>query len=172
MSISTSNDVIRPRRFTIDEYGRIASAGVVRDDERTELIDGVILVMTRIGSPRSTWARRLNRMFTEALGRRVLVSVPGPIRLDAGAAPEPDAALLRPGDDDYRSGHARPSDVFPAVEVMGTSAPDNRRVKTPRYAEFGIPEVWLADLAGERIKGRRRPSGTRYRSRQSRRAGQ
>jgi Uma2 family endonuclease len=161
-----------PRRFTADEYERIADAGVIRDDERTELIDGEIVVMSRIGSPHSATVKRLIRMFTEALGRRVLVSVQDPIRLDEGNEPEPDVALLRPRDDDYKSGHARPPDIFLVVEVMDTSAPYDRRVKTPRYARHGIAEVWLVDLAEELIEVHRRPSGSRYKSRRTCRVGQ
>ena len=36
-------------RFTVDEYHEIARAGVLRDDDRVELIDGEVVDMTPIG---------------------------------------------------------------------------------------------------------------------------
>ena len=36
-------------RFTTDEYHQMAEAGVLRDDDRVELIEGEIVDMTRIG---------------------------------------------------------------------------------------------------------------------------
>lgn len=41
--------VLKPRRFTVDEFHRMAEAGILTEDDRVELIDGKIVEMTPIG---------------------------------------------------------------------------------------------------------------------------
>ena len=38
------------RRFTVDEYYAMAEAGMLTEDDRVELIDGVIIEMPPLGS--------------------------------------------------------------------------------------------------------------------------
>ena len=40
------------RRFTTHEYDRMGEAGILREDERIELLDGEIIEMSPIGTPR------------------------------------------------------------------------------------------------------------------------
>ena len=51
---------------------------------------------------------------------------------------------------------------FTLIEVSDTSLPFDRRRKLPRYAETGIPEVWIIDLARERVYVHREPLDARY----------
>ena len=49
------------------------------------------------------------------------------------------------------------------VEVADTSLAYDRGTKAPLYARYGIPELWIADLGGERLEVYREPSPTGYR---------
>ncbi len=51
------------RRFTVDEYHRMAEAGILRDDDRVELIDGEIVEMTPIGFQHARCVIYLNEVF-------------------------------------------------------------------------------------------------------------
>ena len=51
---------LQRRRFTADEYHRMAEAGVLRPDDRVELVDGEIVEMTPIGSHHAACVDRLN----------------------------------------------------------------------------------------------------------------
>jgi len=49
----------RRRKFTIEEYYRMAEAGILHEDDRLELIEGEIVEMSRIGSRHAACVNRL-----------------------------------------------------------------------------------------------------------------
>lgn len=151
------------RRFTVDEYYRMAQAGVLTEDDRVELIEGQIVLREPIGPYHAGTVRRLNRLWTTRLGARAVVDVQNPVRLGAHSEPQPDLVLLRPRHDFYADTHPEPADVLLAIEVGGTSAEGDRTVKMPLYARAGIREAWLIDLAADRVEVYRRPSDEGYR---------
>lgn len=61
---------------------------------------------------------------------------------------------------------ARAQDVLLLVEVSDTSLTYDRSVKLPLYAKFGVPEVWIADIAGATIEVCRAPKGGDYAARE------
>jgi Uma2 family endonuclease len=160
------------RRFTVDEYHRMAGAGILTEDDRVELIDGEIVEMTAIGSRHAACVDRLTRLFSRLVGERVIVRVQNPIRLGEYSEPQPDLALVRLRPDFYASGHPGPSDVLLVVEVVETSVESDREVKLPLYARAGVPEVWLVDLERGFIEVEQDPSPEGYRSVQQRTHGQ
>jgi len=153
---------IQKRLFTVDEYHEMGRTGILCEDDRVELIDGEIVQMSPIGRRHAASVNRLNQLFSRHLGTSALVSIQNPVRLDQHSEPEPDVALLRPRSDYYASGHPGPSDVLLIIEVAETSVDFDREVKIPRYAEAGIPEVWLVDLSADAIDIHRSPTAAAY----------
>jgi Uma2 family endonuclease len=151
------------RRFTVEEYRRMGEAKILREDDRVELIEGEVVQMTPIGSRHAACVARLNHLLLRAAGDRAIVWVQNPIGIPPHSEPQPDLALLRPRDDFYASGHPEPHDVLLVIEVADTSLDFDRSVKLPLYAEAGIRELWLVDLAGEAVEVHRAPEGRRYR---------
>jgi Uma2 family endonuclease len=139
------------RPFTVEEYYRMAEAGILGEDDRVELLDGEIVQMSPIGSRHAACVARLNRKFTRALGERAIVQVQNPLRLSQRSEPQPDLCLLRPRPDYYAGAHPGPGDALLVVEVADTSLEFDRDVKLPLYARAGVPEVWLVDLEGEQV---------------------
>ncbi len=156
-------ELLTRRRFTVDDYYRMAAAGVLTEDDRVELLDGEIVMMAPLGSWHSATVKWLNRFWASQLGDRATVSVQDPVRLDRYSEPQPDVALLRPRADFYRERHPEPPDVFLVIEVADTTTETDRRVKMPLYARAGIREAWLIDLNARRIEVYRAPSGGSYR---------
>ena len=140
----------------------MAEAGILSPRDRVELIDGEIVQMAPIGSYHAGCVNTLNRLFRETLGRRVIVRVQNPVRLSERSEPEPDIALLRPRADAYRDAHPGPDDVLLIVEVSHSTVEYDRDVKTPMYAEAGIPELWLVNLDEDYIDGLSDPVGAGY----------
>jgi Uma2 family endonuclease len=163
---------VRRRRFTVAEYYRMAEAGILGEDDRVELIEGEILVMSPIGSRHAAAVGRLNRFFSQGAGTAALVRVQDPIHLGDRAEPQPDIALVRPRDDFYAGAHPGPEDVLLLVEVADTSLRYDRLVKVPLYARMGIREVWVVDLDDGSVEVHRQPSPQGYGEVQRLRRGQ
>jgi Uma2 family endonuclease len=138
--------------FTVADYYRMAECGVLRPDERVELLDGQVVPMTPIGSRHQGCVDCLNRLMQQRAGGAVIVRVQGPVHLEDRSEPEPDLALLAPRADTYRTAHPRPEDTLLVIEVADTSLEFDRDVKVPLYAGAGIPEAWLVDLNAGRIE--------------------
>lgn len=150
------------RRFTVHEYHQMAEAGILTEDDRVELIEGEIVDMAPIGSQHAASVARLTVLFSRVQGRGI-VWVQNPIRLGEHSEPQPDLTLLKPRADFYAKAHPGPEDVLLVVEVSDTSAEYDREVKLPLYAQAGIPEVWLVDLATEGVEVYRTPTPQGYR---------
>ncbi len=162
---------IARKHFTMDEFYRMAAAGILREDERVEPIAGEIVEMRLIGSQHAACVKRLITLMTRHPLGGVQLSVQDPIRLNDVSEPHPDVALLKFRDDFYAGAHPSSGDVLLLIEVADTSLEYDREVKVPLYAAAGIPEVWLIDLPREVVEVYIRPSGGKYRSVQERRRG-
>ena len=151
--------------FDIETYHRMIEAGVFREDDRVELIQGRILDMTPIGKQHAACVKRLNALFHQHLQGRVLVGVQDPILLASEQSePQPDLTLLRPREDFYEAALPGPEDLFLVVEVADTSQDYDRGIKIPLYARAGIPEAWLVDLKARVVEVYRDPSLGGYRT--------
>ncbi len=133
------------RRFTIAEYHHLALARILGEDERVELLEGVIVRM----SPQSEQAVRvllfLNRHLSRSLGDEYQVRPQVPVTLPSSESePEPDLAVVRAADALSRLEH--PQKALLAIEVSLTSLRFDRTVKARVYAGAGIPEYWIANV--------------------------
>ena len=150
-------------RLDVDAYYKMAEAGILTRAHRVELIDGEIIDMNAIGSPHAAITNRLNRLVARAAADGIiLVSVQSPLRLDSYNEPEPDLMLLRPRADDYRANHPGAADVLLLVEVSDSSLAYDRGRKLALYAQFGVAEVWIVDLAGSAVEIYRQPKEGAY----------
>ena len=154
-------DAIR-RRFTVEEFHRMAEAGLFQADERVELIEGEILRMTPIGVPHAACVAGLHELLQERLRKRAHVRCQCPIVLGDRSEPQPDLAIVRRREDGYHSGHPRSQDVIFLVEVADSSLLFDQRTKIPLYAKAEIPEAWLVNLVADAIEVYRRPSSEGY----------
>ena len=152
------------RKFTVEEYHKLAEVGILGEDDRVELIEGEIVVNSPIGSRHAACVNRLTHLVTQRVGDRAIVSVQNPIRLSEHSEPQPDLALLKPRPDFYANEHPKPKDALLIVEVAETSLEYDREVKLPLYAGCGIPEVWLVDVTRRRVEIFKKPQGERYTS--------
>jgi Uma2 family endonuclease len=140
----------------------MAQAGILKEDDRVELVEGEIVEMSPIGRRHNSRVDRVAAIFFERLAGRAIVRVQGSIVLDDGSEPEPDIVLLHPRDDFYAGADATASAVFLVVEVADSSEVYDRQTKAPLYARHGIPELWIVNLNRDQIIVHRDPSPAGY----------
>src|SRR3954470_23441098 len=125
---STEQTGLKKRLFTIEEYERMIEAGVFGEDERIELIRGEIIEMPPIGFDHGNSVSNLVIALTPQIGKSARPWIQSPIQLPNNTLPEPDFALLKPGD--YgKQRPVLPSDVILIVEVSDTTLKSDRDAK-------------------------------------------
>src|SRR5437763_1221021 len=93
---------IAKKLFTVDEYYRMAEAGILDPNLRTELINGEIIEMTPLGDRHMECVNRANAIFVPALINRAIVSVQNAVRINNITMPQPDLVLYRFRPDFYK----------------------------------------------------------------------
>ena len=163
---NTPTDAPRKRLFTRKEYHTMGKAGVFEHKERVELMEGEIISMSPVGSRHSACILLMTELFYESgrLTGRAHIHSQNPVVVSDTSEPEPDLMLLTYREDRYASEKPRPQDILLLVEVADTSLDYDRNVKLPRYAQAGIPEVWIANLRDDRIEAHTEPTPQGYRS--------
>jgi Uma2 family endonuclease len=151
MSVSISR-----RLFTAKEFRDMTEAGVFREDDRLELIDGEIVEMSPIGNRHAPCVRKLIRRL-RVVGERAFLEVQNPLAISDDNEFYPDIVLLRPRADEYAEGIPHASDAVLVIEVADTTLRFDRSIKKPRYAAGGTPELWIVDLEGSRVWVHRKP---------------
>ena len=134
------------RRFCVKDFYLMDEAGVFCENDRVELVDGEIVDMAPIGSYHNSCVTTLTHIFVRAVPEGVRVQVQGAVRMDESTMFQPDLAILRPREDDYFESNPTPADVLLIIEVSDSTVAYDRNVKLPKYAQAGVPEVWLANL--------------------------
>lgn len=153
---SVSPDVHeRLRRISVDEYHRMIEAGILGEDEKVQLIDGMLVAMTPQGRPHAFVIQELNRLLVRALGDDFKVLTQLPLTLGGDSEPEPDLAVVRAQDAASRTAH--PTTALLVIEVAADSLRFDRRTKAALYARARIPEYWIVNLADASIEAHRDP---------------
>lgn len=117
-------------------------------DERVELIDGVVLRMSPESAPHGSTIQRLTQILVLALHPRAAVRVQSAFAASDGSEPEPDIAVVPARD--YDDGH--PSEAHLLIEVADTSLLKDRGVKASLYAQSGVSEYWVVNLPDKLIE--------------------
>jgi Uma2 family endonuclease len=138
--------IAQAKRFTLDEYHKLAELGFFHEDDRIELINGEIIEMVAKGKAHETCLRKLWKELPTLIGDRATLQSQAPIVIPPKSEPEPDFAILKNRDDDYLYGHPQPADVLLVMEVSDSSLDYDQDVKIPLYASSGISDYWIFNL--------------------------
>ena len=148
--------------FTVDDYYRMAESGILREDDRVELIDGEIIAMAPIGPGHAATVEDLGDRLRAVLPASARLRSQNPVHLGLRAEPDPDLVIVKRREDGYRTEHPQPADVLLLIEVADSSLVYDRQTKAPMYARAGIPELWIVNLIDRAIEVYRDPSPVGY----------
>lgn len=136
---------LRRHRLTVENYYKIGEAGVFKEKDRVELIEGEIIDRVPIGSNHAyTINKILNHFLMKQLSNDTIVRIQDPLHLDQYNEPEPDLTLVT--NKNYSAHHPGPEDTLLVTEVSDSSLNYDIDIKVPLYARHAIPEVWVVDL--------------------------
>jgi Uma2 family endonuclease len=150
-------------RWTAQQCDALRDAGFLTG--RYELIDGEII--SKMGQ-KPAHARRVNLIMAWLISTfgAEYVRIQSTIKLAAADMaydePEPDAVVRLNPESAYESRHPAPAEIRLVVEVSDTTERFDRSTKARLYAQSGIQEYWVADVAGRRIYVHRLPSPDGY----------
>ncbi|HUO10430.1 MAG TPA: Uma2 family endonuclease [Phycisphaerae bacterium] len=135
----------RSRRFTRDEYHRMAAEGFFQN-QHVELIDGEVIEMAPQNEPHVEMISRLIRLLAPTLPTGFELRCQAPLSI-GNSEPEPDIAIIK---------LPKPKDTAPTtaalvIEVADSSLPIDRK-KAHLYASAQIPEYWLLNLIDRRLE--------------------
>jgi Uma2 family endonuclease len=153
---------IERKRFTFNDWEKMAEVGILSPPERVELIDGYFILMKPPSSRHASIVAAAAHFFSPLFPEKAGVWCQNPIFLDPFAVPLPDIVLVRPREDFYAERLPKPEDIFLIIEVANTSLEYDLSVKLQLYAIAGISEYWVADLRNDRLIVHAKPVGDLY----------
>ena len=157
-----ASDIIKKHLLTVEEYHRMGETGILKQQDRVELIEGEIVDMAPIGSNHAGTVNYLSKVLNTSLSTEAIISSQNPIIMNNLSEPEPDIVVLKLRDDFYRHAHPTPDDIYLVIEVAESSLQYDREIKIPLYAKYNIPEVWLVDLESNQLTVYSSPKNNQY----------
>jgi Uma2 family endonuclease len=133
------------------------SEGIFQD-ERGELVRGIVVQMSPIGPAHANPVDVLTETFVSALQGRARVRIQQPFVAVDESEPEPDVTIVPPAS--YAERH--PDTAWLVVEVAESSLDHDRSTKAPLYAESGVPEYWIVDVNAQAVEVHDLPATGHY----------
>jgi Uma2 family endonuclease len=139
------------------EFEAMVAQGMFQD-ERIELLEGVIVEMSPRNPRPAAVVQRLTKVLVGLAGDQAIVRVQLPLAAASDSLPEPDLAVVPLGSYD----DAHPTSALLVVEVAEASLRKDRRIKADLYARAGVPEYWVVNVVDRVIEVHSDPGGASY----------
>jgi Uma2 family endonuclease len=150
----------QPLRFTNADVAKMYASGVLDEDKRIELIAGEIFEMPSEHGEHAYGRHELLEYLIRTLPADFRVASESSLFLFDDVEVRPDLYVF-PRELDFES--VRGNDISLIVEVMISSHHRDQTLKLPVYARAEVVEVWLADLANDRLHVYRQPKDGEFR---------
>jgi Uma2 family endonuclease len=146
---------VSPRPFSVAEYHRMVDAGILTEDDRVELLEGVIVLMSPQKEPHAQAIEVLTEALVLQVRGRYRVRPQLPLTLGDRSEPEPDLAVVPLPEPGAPALNRRAALLV--IEVAGESLRKDRLAKSRIYARAGIPEYWVVNLEERCVEVSRDP---------------
>ncbi|MBM4068185.1 MAG: Uma2 family endonuclease [Planctomycetes bacterium] len=157
-NLGTLGAATLPIRFTVEQYHRMIQTGVLREDQRVELLEGWIVPKMPHNPTHDSAIDLLVGEMSPFLPADWFLRVQSAITM-VDSEPEPDIAAVRGPRGRYSTTHPTAADIGMLVEVADTSLANDRNVKGPLFAVARIPYYWIVNLPERRVEFHSEPSG-------------
>jgi Uma2 family endonuclease len=144
---------VKTKRWTREQYYQMADLGWFRA-RRVELIDGEIVEMSPQKSRHAMSLLLAERVLRTAFGNGFTVRTQLPLALDDENEPEPDLAVVKGNPRDFIE---HPATAVLVVEVADSTREYDLAGKAGLYAQFGMKDYWVIDLARRAVVIHRQP---------------
>ena len=141
------------RLWTRTEMGELADLGFF-EGERVMLIDGDLLVMSRMNPPHANGINFTLQALQSCFGGGFTFRIQMPMDFGESTDPEPDVAVLS---GPPRSNLTTPAGALLVVEVSDTSLAYDLGDKSSLYASAGVEDYWVLDVVNKRLHVLRHP---------------
>ena len=153
------------RRFSSAEYERMIDAGIIKDGEPLELLDGRLVPKLSKKPGHRIATHRTADTLRDLLPKGWYIDTQEPVllrelHLGAGNVPEPDVSVILGTTDDYSDHHPTADTIALVVEVSDSTLRDDRGLKKQIYAHARIPEYWIVNLIDEQLEVYQSPVGS------------
>jgi Uma2 family endonuclease len=139
-------------RFTVDQYENMVESGALREDDRVELLDGIVVWKMPKTPSHIASTRKCLREIARMLAPGWHVRKEEPVRIPDHDEPEPDLAVVRGDDDAFDNRLPGPHDVVLIVEVAFRSLKRDRTEKREIYGRAAIPVYWIVNPVDSQIE--------------------
>jgi len=151
------------RRFSVTEYHKMIKAGILKPDDRVELLEGWIVKKMPQNPPHSSSVTRANRWLARVVPAHWTLRVPMPIAL-SDSEPEPDIVLARGDAEHYDRRYSKPTDIGLLMEFADSTLLQDRSNKKILYAQARIAAFWLINLVERKLEVYTKPHAGTYRN--------
>ncbi len=136
-----------PRPLTREQFDVLVGAGAY-EDQRVELIEGVVVDMAPQGPEHADTVGRLTTRLAwrlgAAFGERFMVRPQVPLAATDTSEPEPDLYVIDWADS---RAEAHPRWAHLVIEIAQSSRRTDLGIKARIYAAAAVPRYWVIDLA-------------------------
>jgi Uma2 family endonuclease len=153
-----ASQVVSVHRFSVEDVMAMVEAGILDDDVRMELVDGVLVEMIHPGPRHSGVVAWLNKQLVIAAGDRFSVRVQDVFLTGEYGFRSPDLSVIEP------IGRDRLPDTAVLVVEVAYSSRARDLGKASDYAAAGVREYWIVDVDRNEVLVHREPGDMSYAS--------
>jgi Uma2 family endonuclease len=166
VAVTTAAEGFPRRAFTVEDIGRMMEAGVIREDERFELVEGEIVMMSAKGIAHERIKSALTVAISRALPDHLTIAVEATLRLSDTLMLEPDVAVFPKSLFQKSTSfvHLDRGEAHLIIEVAASSLAYDKDLKARLYARHGVKEFWVIDANSRSTWVHTRPSGDEWAS--------
>jgi Uma2 family endonuclease len=165
--MQSTESPLQLRLWTVEEYHRMAEAGIFEPGERVELLAGKIIWMIAKGTAHRSAVGRTDKLLQNLLANRAWIAVQDPVKLNERSEPEPDIAVVKIDPLDYADHHPTPSEIYLIIEVADSSLKLDTEIKAQAYSQAGIKDYWVLDVVNRELIILRNPAESGYQNQET-----